>query len=315
MANSLSIVFAGTPEFSADQLNALIQHHFDIRAVYCQPDRPKGRGKKLLPPPTKVIALEHNIPVFQPINFKSQESIDELAALQPDIMIVVAYGLLLPESVLSIPKYGCINVHASTLPRWRGAAPIERAIEAGDSQTGVTIMQMDKGLDTGDMLLHESIPITTETTGDRLRAQMSAIGADLLIKTLDQVAAHSLNPIKQDDSLATYAKKILKNDACIDWQLDCQQIDQKIRAFNSHSVCFTELETKRLKIWEAKPIHEPHQGKPGEILAVDKSGILVACGQGQLSIQKIQLPGGKAINIHALLNGNKHLLTKGCQFD
>ncbi|MCY4044868.1 MAG: methionyl-tRNA formyltransferase [Cellvibrionales bacterium] len=315
MTYSLSIVFAGTPDFSADQLNALIQHQWDISAVYCQPDRPKGRGKKLLPPPTKALALEHNLPVYQPLNFRSQEAIDELAALKPDVMVVVAYGLLLPESVLSIPTYGCINVHASSLPRWRGAAPIERAIEAGDTETGVTIMQMDKGLDTGDMLLHESLPITSKTTGDSLRAAMSTLGADLLIKTLEHIASQQLKPIKQDDSLATYAKKIVKPETGIDWQQSCHAIDQKIRAFNSHYVCFTVLDNQRIKIWEAQPMDSPSSGEPGEILSIDKNGIVVACGEGQLSIQKIQLPGGKAINIQALLNGNKHLLTQGCRFE
>ncbi len=314
-ASLLNIVFAGTPDFSAQHLQALLDANLSIKAVYSQPDRPKGRGKKLLPPPTKQVALENNIPVYQPINFKSQQTIDELTALAPDVLIVVAYGLILPQSILSIPRFGCINVHASSLPHWRGAAPIERAIEAGDTETGVTIMQMDIGMDTGDMLMHTSVPISPETTGDSLRQTLATCGCSLLLKTLDALVDNDLNPIKQVDSQASYASKLLKPEAAIDWHCNAEILVRKIQAFNSANVCFTDLDGTRIRIWQAELVSQAENTQPaGEILDVNKQGVEVACGKGRLRITQVQLAGGKILSIQALLNGNKHLLTKGFHF-
>lgn len=312
--SDLSIVFAGTPDFSARHLEALLNADLNVKAVYCQPDRPKGRGKKLIAPPTKQLAEAQGISVYQPLNFKAQETVDELAALKPDIMIVVAYGLILPKTVLDIPRLGCINVHASLLPKWRGAAPIERAIEAGDTESGVTTMQMDIGMDTGDMLKVGTLPITPTTTGDSLREAMAKQGCDLLLETLEALVSGKAKPVKQDDTQATYAPKLQKAEGLLDWQLTATSLQQRIQAFNSANACFFELGDKRIKVYEAQVIsNDTHAELPGEILSIDKSGLIVACLEGQLKLEKIQLPGGKPLTIQQFLNGNKHLLTKGAQ--
>lgn len=310
----LNIVFAGTPAFAAGHLQALIDAGLKPSAVYSQPDRKKGRGKKLQPTPVKEAALEHAIPVYQPLNFKEQEAIDELAALKPDVMIVVAYGLLLPKSVLDIPARGCINVHGSLLPRWRGAAPVERAIEAGDSETGITIMQMDVGLDTGAMLNIKSLPITAATTGDSLREELLELGCEALIETLKDLATGKLQPEKQDDSLATYAHKLTKEEAHIDWQKPAAELDRKIRAFTSSNVCYTDFGDKRIKVWQAKRLEDNQGRAPGEIIAISKKAIDVACREGALRLQSLQLPNGKCMDVAAVLNGHQGLFTAGSHF-
>jgi methionyl-tRNA formyltransferase len=300
--SALRIVFAGTPEFATHPLQALIDSEFDIAAVYCQPDRPKGRGKQLLPPPTKALALQHGSAVHQPLNFKQQEDRDQLAALQPDIMVVVAYGLLLPQSVLDIPRRGCINVHASLLPRWRGAAPIERAIEAGDAETGVTIMQMDAGLDTGPMLTIAKTPIHADDSGDSLRSRLALIGTAALLDDLRRIAHDESHALPQPTAGVTYAQKLKKEEAQIDWQQDVAQLQHRIRAFNSANVMFSDIGDMRVKIHAATITAQ--QGTAGEILAADKKGIVVACGVGALCITHLQLPGGKVLDAAAVVNGH-----------
>lgn len=315
-APSLRIVFAGTPDFAADLLLELLigkDSPHKIVAVYSQPDRPAGRGKKLKPSPVKKVALEHNICVFQPINFKSAETREELIDLKADLMIVVAYGLLLPQSVLDIPKYGCINVHASLLPRWRGAAPIQRAVEAGDKETGVTIMQMDKGLDTGDMLLKAKCEIEpTDTSGD-IFDKLAVCGAPALIKTVNLIANGQVSPEAQNSTLSNYAAKISKQEAFIDWHLDAQKIERKIRAFNPLPIAHTVLNGERIKVWRGDV--STQEGEPGTIIELSKKHILVACGSGSLYLRQLQLPGGKAMDIAALMNSKAYMFSVGSQFD
>jgi len=312
--SDFKIVFAGTPEFSAINLKALIDAKLNITAVYSQPDRKAGRGKKLQASPVKVTAQEHQIPVYQPLNFKDQADVEALAALEPDLMIVVAYGLLLPQCVLDIPKHGCINVHASLLPRWRGAAPIERAIEAGDTATGITIMQMDLGLDTGDLLNIREVDINPETTGDSLREQLAPIGSEALIDTIRQVQNQQLNAEKQDDNLANYAHKLKKEEGEIDWQLPACEIDRKIRAFTSSNVCYTPYAEERVKIWKSKPLTDTSKQPPGTIIEVSKKNISVACGEGSLQLQQLQLPNAKKMEVAAILNGKQGMFVEGKHF-
>ncbi|NRB37364.1 MAG: methionyl-tRNA formyltransferase [Pseudomonadales bacterium] len=313
--NTLRIVFAGTPDFAAGHLEYLVAQGFDVVAVYSQPDRKKGRGKKLLPSAVKEVALQHDIPVYQPFNFKEASDINILASLKADVMVVVAYGLLLPENVLNTPKLGCINVHGSLLPRWRGAAPIERAIEAGDTETGITIMQMDKGLDTGDMLNIEKIAISPETTGDALRAALLTPGCEALAATLNDLQAGLLKPVKQDGSQANYAHKLKKLEAKLDWSLSATVIDQKIRAFNSSNVCSSLLNEQVIKIWKAELIDSNTvYTEAGKILALDKKSITVACGIGAIRLQELQLPNSKRMDVAAVLNGRKDLFTEGESF-
>lgn len=313
--NKLRIVFAGTPDFAAGHLQFLIDQGFDVVAVYSQPDRKKGRGKKLLPSPVKEVAVNHEIPVYQPLNFKDETDVAQLAQLNADVMVVVAYGLLLPESVLNTPKLGCINVHGSLLPRWRGAAPIERAIEAGDTETGITIMQMDKGLDTGDMLCIKKVTISAETSGDALRSKLLKPGCDTLESTLNELEAGQLKPVKQDDSQANYAHKLHKQEAKIDWHQSANQLDYKIRAFNSTNVCATELNEQVIKIWKADIVETQSINKQaGKILNIDKKSITVACGTGSLRLQELQLPNSKRMDVAAVLNGRKDLFNEGAVF-
>jgi methionyl-tRNA formyltransferase len=306
------IVFAGTPEFAAHPLQALIDSEFDVVAVYCQPDRPKGRGKQLQPPPTKALAQQHDIAVFQPLNFKDQADRDLLAALQPDIMVVVAYGLLLPQSVLDIPHLGCINVHASLLPRWRGAAPIERAIEAGDKETGITIMQMDAGLDTGPMLTIAKTPIHADDTGDSLRSRLASIGTAALLDDLRRITRQASHSLPQAAAGVTYAQKLKKEEAQVDWQQDASQIERRIRAFNSANVMFSDIGDMRVKIHAATVA--AHNGTAGEILQADKKGIVVACGNAAVNVTQLQLPGGKVLDAAAVLNGYAARFATGQRF-
>jgi methionyl-tRNA formyltransferase len=308
----LRVIFAGTPDFAAIHLKAINDSKHQLIAVYTQPDRPAGRGKKLQASPVKRLAEEAGLPVYQPASLKTEDAQRQLAELQADIMVVVAYGLILPQAVLDAPGLGCLNVHASLLPRWRGAAPIQRAIEAGDSDTGVTIMQMDAGLDTGNMLATARCPISTHSTAASLHDELATLGAPLLLQVLDNLPAHLRTASKQDDDLATYAKKILKSEAEIDWQLNARLLDRHIRAFNPFPICFTTLGGERVKIWQARPastVAAPEA--PGTILRADSQGILVNCGDGQLSIGRLQLPGGKPLTAKQLLNSRSELFASG----
>ena len=308
MNKDLNIVFAGTPDFAATILQALLATH-KISAVYTQPDRPAGRGRKLTASPVKQLAIEHHIPVQQPLSLKTAEAQQTLADYQPDIMIVVAYGLLLPQAVLNIPRHGCLNVHASLLPRWRGAAPIQRAIEAGDKQTGVTIMQMDKGLDTGDMLLSKTCDITDNDTSQRLHDKLAKLGTEALIETLNNL--DHLQPQQQDDALSTYANKLAKSEAKIDWQQAAATIQQRLRAFTPWPGCYTPIDGGNLKIHQAEVIDQSYDATPGTITAINKQGVDVATGKGILRITHCQLPGSKALSVADILNAKPHFLSVG----
>ena len=315
MNQPLKIIFAGTPDFAATHLQALIESQHQVIAVYSQPDRPAGRGKQLQASPVKKLALENDIAVFQPKSLKSEDAQRELAELNADVMIVVAYGLILPQVVLDTPKYGCINVHGSLLPRWRGAAPIQRSIWAGDEETGVTIMQMDAGLDTGPMLLKKSLPIAADDTSASLYQKLAEIGPKGLIEALDNLA--DLTPEVQDDTQANYAEKLSKQEAKIDWSLDAAQLSRNVRAFNPWPMAYFELEVGPIKVWQ---VHEgakaPQNSQPGQILNADKQGIQIACGgNGEQSIilTQIQIPGKKAMSVADVLNARKDWFVVGQQ--
>jgi len=302
----MKIIFAGTPEFAARHLQALIASNHHICAVYTQPDRPAGRGKKLSPSAVKTLAEEHNIPVMQPVSLKTEDAQQKLSSFECDLMVVVAYGLLLPEKVLHIPRSGCINVHGSLLPRWRGAAPIQRAIESGDRVSGITIMQMDVGLDTGAMLLKSECPILPDDTSADLHDRLCEIGPPALLKTIGMIEGGTLAAEKQDDSLSNYASKIEKSEAKINWHEAVAVIERKIRAFNPFPICFTEIDDTRLRIYRATKYSDQNSQPPGQV-EVAGQRIVVQCGDGQLSLEQLQLPGKKAMSAQALLNGFSHL--------
>ncbi len=319
MNQGLRIIFAGTPEFAAEHLKTLLSNHHQVIAVYSQPDRPAGRGKKLTASPVKEVALAHNIPVYQPLNFKSPEAVAELAALNADLMVVVAYGLILPKVVLDTPRLGCINVHASLLPRWRGAAPIQRAIEAGDSETGITIMQMDVGLDTGDMLIKASCPILPEDTGGSLHDKLINCGAPALLEALRQIASGTTTAEKQDDSQSNYAPKLSKEEAALDWQLSAQELERKVRAFNPFPVAHTKPagvdDDQRIRVWSAQASGKTVDATPGSITKISNEGVWIACKEGQLILEQLQFPGKKAMNIGEILRGHPDLFKVGDQLE
>ncbi len=310
----LRLIFAGTPEFAGAHLDYLLGcDGLDVVAVYTQPDRPAGRGKKLTASPVKQLAQEHQLSVHQPQSLKSPEAQQQLAALQPDVMVVVAYGLILPQAVLAIPVHGCINVHASLLPRWRGAAPIQRAIEAGDGETGITIMQMDSGLDTGDMLHKVTCPIGETETAGQLHDRLLELGGPALHDVLQQIQTGQLIPQPQDSSLSTYADKITKAEARLDWQDGADELARKCRAFNPFPIAFFELEDKNVRVWKAQVSDGATAGthRPGEIVSSDKNGIVIACGEGQLCLQELQMPGKKPMAVAALLNASRKQFAPG----
>ncbi len=288
----MKVIFAGTPHFAASALNALIGEH-QIVGVLTQPDRPSGRGMQINASPVKQLALQHGLKVLQPQTLKTEQAQQEIASLGGDVMVVAAYGLILPKAVLDLPRHGCLNIHASLLPRWRGAAPIQRAILAGDKETGITIMQMDEGLDTGDMLLKKPCPIQNEDNAQTLHDRLSALGAECILEALELLAANRLVPVQQDDGAACYAAKLQKAEAAIDWSQDAAQIERAVRAYNPYPVCQANLNGTVLKIWQAE-VCAGMQGKPGEVLALDRQGIVVACGKDALRLLTLQRPGGKA---------------------
>jgi len=318
-ASGLRIIFAGTPEFAAEHLKALLSSRHQVIVVYSQPDRPAGRGKKLSASPVKEVALANNIPVYQPLNFKTDEARAELAALNADIMVVVAYGLILPKAVLDAPRLGCINVHASILPRWRGAAPIQRAIEAGDRETGVTIMQMDVGLDTGDMLIKTICPILATDTGGILHDRLLTIGTPALLEALDQIQTGIAQPIKQDDSLSNYAPKLSKEEAALNWNLSAIELERKVRAFNPFPVAHTKAlgagDDARIRVWAASSSNINSNAPFGSITKVGADGLWIACKEGQLILEMLQLPGKKALNVGELLRGHPDLFNVGDQLE
>lgn len=310
-ASPLNIVFAGTPEFASQHLDALISSHHTIVGVYTQPDRPAGRGKKMQASPVKQRAQAAGLQVYQPPGLKDAQAQQQLAELNADIMVVVAYGLLLPQIVLDTPRLGCINVHASILPRWRGAAPIQRAIEAGDAVTGITIMQMDAGLDTGQMLSVHDCAIEPADTAASLHDRLAKMGPRALLQTLDKIAEGDVRGETQDDRLATYARKLDKQEAQINWQDPAAVIARRIRAFNPFPVAYTLLHNERLRIYQAHESGPAGDAAPGTVLENDKQ-LVVACGDGtSLALDVLQLPGKKALPVAAVLNGMAEKLSPG----
>ncbi len=307
----MNIIFAGTPAFAAKSLAAILQAGHHVSAVYTQPDRPAGRGKKLLKSEVKQLAEDKGIPVFQPEKLTNSADQQTLAELRPDLMIVAAYGLLLPKAVLDIPTHGCINIHASLLPRWRGAAPIQRAIQAGDQETGITIMQMNEGLDTGDMLLKLSTRIDPDESAASLHDRLAQLGADAILSYLEKRSA--LVAETQDDSAACYARKLTKAEASINWHDSAEQIARNIRAFNPVPVAYFEASDQRIRVFQGRAV--PYSGiePAGTIIRRDKEGILIKCAQDALLILNLQLPGSKAMSVQDFINGGKNLLQKGEQ--
>ncbi|MBC8954786.1 methionyl-tRNA formyltransferase [Xenorhabdus sp. PB62.4] len=324
MSDSLRIIFAGTPDFAARHLTALLSSQHQVVGVLTRPDKPAGRGKKLTPSPVKVLAEEHGIPVFQPTTLRTEESQQWVIEQQADIMIVVAYGLILPQTVLDIPRLGCLNVHGSLLPSWRGAAPIQRSIWAGDQETGVTIMQMDAGLDTGDMLLKAICPIKNEDTSASLYEKLANIGPEALLDTLNLITSGKCQPEAQDSSLATYAEKLSKDEAKVNWNLSAIQLERCIRAFNPWPMSFFLIDDHPIKIWQADVIAEQTIQTPGTIISADKTiqtpgtiisadkkGIQIATADGILNIIQLQPPGKKAMSAADLLNSKREWFTPG----
>ena len=306
MSKPLNIIFAGTPDFAAKHLEALIQSEHNVVAVYCPPDKPSGRGKKLTACATKNLALTHDLTVEQPQNFKDACDQEKLAQFDADIMVVVAYGLLLPKVILDAPKYGCINVHGSILPQWRGAAPIQRSLEMGDKKTGVTIMQMDIGLDTGDMILTSTCPITDQDTSATLYEKLADLGPNSLLDALDLIAKDQHQRVPQDDNLSTYAAKLDKSEAELDWTLSAEVLHRKIRAYIPWPVAqFTFQKGAKehcIRIWQASIVEGNCSDTPGTIIKADKQGIVVATGNQALRIESLQLPGKKALSAGDVLN-------------
>ena len=310
MSAPLKIIFAGTPDFAARHLDALLASEHQVIGVFTQPDRPAGRGNKLTPSPVKVLAQAHDIPVFQPKSLKPEENQHLVADLQADIMVVVAYGLILPKSVLDMPRLGCINVHGSLLPRWRGAAPIQRSLWAGDSETGVTIMQMDVGLDTGDMLHKLACPITDEDTSASLYDKLAQLGPQGMLVTLDLLANGKAQPEVQNEEQVSYAEKLSKEEARLDWSLSAAQLERCIRAFNPWPMSYFLVDDQPVKVWQASVL--PHQNKqPGEIIQADKHGIQVATADGVLNLLSLQPAGKKAMPAQDLLNSRREWFSTG----
>jgi methionyl-tRNA formyltransferase len=307
----MKIIYAGTPEFAAVALNALYAAGHDIALVLTQPDRPAGRGMQLQASPVKQFALAHDIPVAQPVSLRldgkhpqvAQEAHELLHSIDADVMVVAAYGLILPRSVLDIPKHGCINIHASLLPRWRGAAPIHRAIEAGDASSGVTIMQMEEGLDTGPMLAMQSVPITADDTTGTLHDKLAALGAEMIVASLTRLKAEDLPATPQPEIGVTYAAKITKDEAQLNFKESAIALARKIRAFNPFPGAFGLFNDVPLKLWQAEIVPNPDATLPGEILSADAEGVVIACGSNALRVTQLQKPGGKRLPAREFLQG------------
>ena len=311
MSESLKIIFAGTPDFAARHLDALLSSEHQIVGVFTQPDRPAGRGNKLTASPVKQLAEQHAIPVFQPQSLRPEENQQLVAQLEADVMVVVAYGLILPEAVLKMPRLGCINVHGSLLPRWRGAAPIQRSLWAGDAETGVTIMQMDVGLDTGDMLHKLACPIEASDTSATLYAKLAELGPAGMLTTLEQLAAGHAKPEVQDEALVSYAEKLSKEEARLDWTLPAVQLERCIRAFNPWPVSYFIIDEQPVKVWKASVLPDVHGHQPGEIVQTNKQGIQIATAEGVLNIEELQPAGKKAMKAQDLLNSRREWFIPG----
>lgn len=311
----MRIIFAGTPDFAAQHLEALLQHKLEVVAVYTQPDRPAGRGKKMQASAVKLLAQANQLPIEQPLTLRDTDAQTQLAKYQADLMVVVAYGLILPQAILDMPTYGCINVHGSLLPKWRGAAPIQRAIWAGDQQTGVTLMQMDAGLDTGPMLYKQPIDILADDTSASLYTKLAKIGPEALIHTIQLIQDNRLNPEAQDNSQATYAEKLDKKEALIDWQQPATFIERCIRAFTPWPGAEFYREKQRIKVIQAQVIKTQQQGIAGAILQANKDGIDVQCGEGVLRLLTLQPAGKKPLSCQDILNARRHWFVAGTVLD
>lgn len=312
---SYRIVFAGTPDFAAKALAGLIDSRHQLVAVYSQPDRPAGRGQKLLASPVKALALKHNIPIEQAQNLSSPQAVATLNAYQADFLVVAAYGVILPPEILKLPRFCCLNIHASLLPRWRGAAPIQRAIMAGDKKTGISIMKMEQGLDTGEVLLTKETAINADDTGESLHDRLADLGSQALLDCLDNFELLFLQRCPQEERLASYAQKLSKAEAKIDWNKDALTLSQMIQAFNSWPVAYTSLGQNTLRVWDAYPLEQAHQERAGEIISHERDAIWVACGKGMLVLTQLQLPGKKVMSSKALLNARKDFFSVGKRFD
>jgi methionyl-tRNA formyltransferase len=300
----MKIVFAGTPDFAVPTLQALLDSEHQICGVYTQPDRPAGRGRKLTASPVKALAVSANLPVFQPENFKQAGALEQLAALEPDLIVVIAYGLILPQAVLDIPKFGSINVHGSLLPRWRGAAPIHRAVMAGDDKTGITIMKVVKKLDAGDMLYKIECPINADSTSSELHDQLAEIGAQGLIQVVNQIEQGTLIAEPQDEALVTYAHKLEKNEAMLDWQKSAQELDRQVRGLNAWPVAQTLYKGEVLRVWRSEVI-DGESDLPAGTISCQQHALDVATGNGILRLLEVQLPGGKRIAGKDFLNAHQ----------
>lgn len=315
----LNIIFAGTPDFAAQHLQALLASQHRVIAVYTQPDKPAGRGKKLQPSAVKQLALAHNLPIFQPKSLRKEEAQQQLAQLNADVMVVVAYGLILPKAVLAMPRLGCLNVHGSLLPRWRGAAPIQRAIWAGDEQTGVTIMQMDEGLDTGDMLYKVSCEISKDETSASLYQKLATLAPQALIEVLDHLEEGKYPPQAQQNEFSNYAEKLSKEEAKLDWSLPAVQLERCIRAFNPWPISWLQTTDAQgnnqiLKVYQATVL--PHQNQTvGTVLQANKQGIQIATADGVLNITQLQPAGKKPMAVQDFLNGRSDWFEVGKQLD
>lgn len=300
----MRIVFMGTPDFSVPTLEALVASEHEVVGVVTQPDKPKGRGKEIHMSPVKECALQHNIPVYQPVRARDEAFVDEMRALNPDVMVVIAFGQILPKSLLELPKYGCVNIHASLLPKYRGAAPIQWAVINGDEETGITTMMMDVEMDTGDMLEKTVVKLDPEETGGSLFDRLSLLGGDLILSTLSKLEKGEITPVPQDHEKATYVKKISKSMGDIDWNMDAVSIERLVRGLNPWPSAFTRWNGKMLKIWEAKVLPDPDVKLPcGSVISASDEGLKIQTGAGVLCVTSLQLEGKKRMDTAAFLRG------------
>ncbi|MBS24036.1 MAG: methionyl-tRNA formyltransferase [Gammaproteobacteria bacterium] len=312
--SALRIVFAGTPEFAAAHLNSILNSSHEVIAVYTQPDRPSGRGIKLLPSPVKELALANNLPVNQPASLRNEDEHRLLESYSADALIVVAYGLILPREILAVPRFGCINVHASLLPRWRGAAPIERALLAGDKVSGITVMQMDEGLDTGDILLKSEVSIDDSNTRNDLESKLTEVGCEALIKALNNLEELLKTPEKQDDSQSCYAGKLDKAEALINWSQSAELIERQIRVGIGRFPAYSFFNSERIRILKAQVSNTTSDLSPGTIIESNKDSFTVRCGTGSIAITQIQLPGKNVVAVRDITNSKPSFFTANKKF-